>query len=70
MQTQGTEHSDLISYRIRSGASAEGGFVGRLPEAGVAVEDQIVSRMPSDLYHGSPDSGELQCQPRVLNTAI
>ena len=32
MPTLGTEHSDLISYRIRSGASAEGGFCTQCPE--------------------------------------
>jgi len=32
--------------------------------------DQIVSLEPLELYHRSPDYGELQCKPRELKRAI
>ena len=41
-----------------------------LRTAGGGGGGQIVSFEPPDLYHRTPDSGELQCKPTKRSTAI
>ena len=40
------------------------------PSTSPSDRDQIISIVPPDLNHRSPDSSELKCKPRELKKAI